>query len=832
MIFKAYLLVAFSFLLMLLNLNSAMAQKRKDVRDIIMSGNEYYFQDQFSKAIAFYEKAITIDSLNAYANYYLAECHRKTFNFKEAEQYYLIVVENSPREFPLAGFYYPQMQKFNGKFGKAISNFDAFIVFAKTINFAEEEEFLAKAVIERKGCYFAIAHLENPFGEYNLTNLPEPINSQYNDYGPFILENDSTIGLTSGRSTVTGKILNNRYGEYFSDNFRFIKDSTAWSAYPTEDNFKINNTEFGEGAGSYSAHKEVFYFTGCYEDGSYCKIYKSEKKGGLWQAPVEVESPINLKNSDNKQPSITNSGDTLFFVSDRVGGFGGNDIWMSIKNAAGKWQTPINLGEKINTPYNEISPFYYGEDDVLFFASDGHEGLGGLDIFMAKGGIGNIQLVENIGYPFNSNHDDGYMVLGNKVGYFASNRMGGLGNFDIYQFNIVTHQSIIAEVREDQQHHQRVLRSRVHSRTGGEVYVMREEDQFFYENLKRDEKTTLAAIIAAKLDNLEQNKELVLSPSEKAFLESLPMMDRIRLDRMVRVLHAAGNREVDKFMSAIPARNSLFNYQVISGKLFDNATDKPAPGVLIPLVDEAGKIVKETTTNDDGTFKYLNLPLNRQYRILAENIPKKITESARFNVKNLEIKEVIKKPVAIRFENIYFDLNEKGLRPEAKKVMDEIIEFYKSNPQIQIEIYAYTDARGADEHNYQLSKARGKSVYDYLIAGNVKRSSLVIEAQGKDISAYSEFDQVNLQLNRRVEFNIVGATNPYVSPVKTYILKQNLSVEQLARITANTAADIKKLNGLAGSTIPAYTPVRIKSDEKLNIPGYLYSLPEEGKKPL
>src|SRR5690606_16057594 len=160
MIFKAYLLVAFSFLLMLLNLNSAMAQKRKDVRDIIMSGNEYYFQDQFSKAIAFYEKAITIDSLNAYANYYLAECHRKTFNFKEAEQYYLIVVENSPREFPLAGFYYPQMQKFNGKFGKAISNFDVFIVFAKTINFAEEEEFLAKAVIERKGCYFAIAHLE------------------------------------------------------------------------------------------------------------------------------------------------------------------------------------------------------------------------------------------------------------------------------------------------------------------------------------------------------------------------------------------------------------------------------------------------------------------------------------------------------------------------------------------------------------------------------------------------------------------------------------------------------------------------------------------------
>src|SRR5690606_28709583 len=117
----------------------------------------------------------------------------------------------------------PQMQKFNGKFEDAIKNFDVFIEYSKQKNFPEKKEFVAKAEIERQGCFFAIKHLENPFGEYELKNLQDPINSEYNDYGPFILENDSTIGLTSGRSTATGKILDNRYGEYLSDNFRFTK---------------------------------------------------------------------------------------------------------------------------------------------------------------------------------------------------------------------------------------------------------------------------------------------------------------------------------------------------------------------------------------------------------------------------------------------------------------------------------------------------------------------------------------------------------------------------------------------------------------------------------
>lgn len=822
-----FIIVSFSLFSFFI-FQEANAQKKKDVRDIIMSGNEYYFKDQFSKAIDFYYKAITIDSLNAYANYHLAECHRMTFNFEEAEKYYYIVASNYKNEYPLAAFYFPQMQKLNGKFEEAIRSFDIFIKYSQGNDFPEKNEFLEKAVIEQRGCHFAIKHLENPFGEYELKTLEEPINSKYNDYGPFILENDSTIGLTSGRSTATGKILNNRYGEYFSDNFRFTKDSVGWVATSSEDNFNINNTEFGEGAGSYSGAKDVFYFTGCYDDGSFCKIYRADKKDGKWQAAVELPSPINLKGTDNKQPSVTFGGDTLFFISNRPGGHGGSDIWMSTLNEGESWTIPVNLGEKVNTAYNEVSPFYYQQDDILFFASDGHEGLGGMDIFMAKGGLANIQSVENLGYPFNSNHDDGYLILGEKKGYFSSNREGGLGNFDVLQFNIMTQQSIIAEVQEQDKKLQRILRSRVNSRSGGEVYVMREEDKFFYENLKRDEKAIMGKILASKVENMGKGGELTLTSEERALYEQLPLLDKLRLDRMAKVLYSEGNADLGNYLKTLPVRTTLFSYLTISGKLNDTKSGMPAPGVLIPLADESGKIVKETTTSDDGSFKYINLALNAQYRILAENIPKKLTESAKFFIKDLQIEEVTKQPVVINFEDIYFDVNEEELRPEARMVLSDLVAYYKDNPQIQIEIYAYTDTTGSDEHNLQLSKSRGKAAYDFLVAANIDRSSLVFEARGKDVSAFSDISQVNMQLNRRVEFSIVGATKPYSSTVKTYILKKKISLEQLAKLTGNSVSELKLLNGFTTADIPAYTPIRINSTGVLNIPDSLYPSPEDG----
>ena len=803
-----------------LSLQTAQAQKRKEIRDIIMSGNEYFFTEQYSKAIEFYYRALAIDSTNTYANYHIAECHRKIFNFLEAEYYYGLVAADPKTDFPLSKFYYPLMQKLNGKFHEAIDNFDHFIAYGRSRSFEEKAAFMAKAEIEKKGCFLAISHLENPFGEYNFENVGLPVNSQYNDYAPFILDHDSLIVVTSGRSTVKGKVLDNRYGEYFSDNFRFYKESSGWVKAGNDDGFDINNTELGEGAGSYAHIEEAFYFTGCYDDNSFCKIYKSLKINGAWQSPQELPSPINLKGTDNKQPAISPNGDTLFFVSNRPTGYGGNDIWMSTKDKEGKWKEPINMGPKVNTPYNEVSPFYYSADDILFFASDGHEGLGGLDIFMAKGGIGNFTQIENVGYPFNSNQDDGYLVLGDDKGFLASNRQGGVGNFDIYRFNVITQYSIIADINQTEalQEKEKILQSRVMSRHGTEVYMIREDDQFFYANLAKEEQAAVARIVAAKLQVFSKAQAFQLSASDQQFYNQLAPTDKIRIDKIMLALYEEGKEDLEQYIQTIPERQPWFTYLTITGKLFAIETGMPVSQVEIPLVDEDGEKVKTTTTNEDGTFKYINLPTNRKYRILSGDGPKKLTESPKFYVKNVQLEERVRKPVPVYFESLYFDLGQKQLRPEAKLILNDLIAFYNTNPQIQIALFAYTDTVGSDIFNLQLSADRGKAVLDYLIDKGVDRTALIVEAQGKDNSPLSENDEINMRLKRRVDFNIVGATEQYISPIKTYITKKRITLTQLAEASGNTVAVLKRLNGIEGSTLPAYAPVRleVKAENELS----------------
>lgn len=795
-----------------LGLQTVQAQKRKEVRDIIMSGNEYFFTEQYSKAIEFYYRALSLDSTNVYANYYIAECHRNIFNFQEAEYYYGRVAADPKTDFPLSKFYFPLMQKFNGKFDQAIDNFDHFIDYARGKSFNEKATFMAKAEIEKKGCLLAISQLENPFGEYNFENVGLPVNSQYNDYAPFILDHDSLIVVTSGRSSVKGKLLDNRYGEYFSDNFRFYKASSKWVMVENEDGFDINNTELGEGAGSYAHIEEAFYFTGCYEADFYCKIYKSEKIDGIWQAPTELPSPINLKDTDNKQPFASPNGDTLFFVSNRPAGFGGNDIWMSIKDKEGKWIEPINMGPKVNTPYNEVSPFYYSTDDILFFASDGHEGLGGLDIFMAKGGIGTFSQIENVGYPFNSNQDDGYMVLGKDKGFLTSNRQGGVGNFDVYRFNIITRQSIIADINktEMKEEKEKILQSRVMSRSGTEVYMIREDDQFFYENLAPEEQATVARIVAAKLQVFSKAQTFQLSEADQQFYNQLAPVNKIRIDKIMLALYEEGKDDLEQYIQAIPERQPWFTYLTITGKLFATETGLPASQIEIPLVDEEGQKVKTTTTNEDGTFKYINLPTNRKYRILSGDGPKKLTESPKFYVKDVQLEERVRKPVPVYFESVYFDMGQKQLRPEAKLILNDLVTFYDSNPQIQIALFAYTDTIGSDAFNLQLSADRGKTVLNYLIDKGVDRTALIVEAQGKDNTPLSENEQINMQLKRRVDFNIVGATQQYLTTVKTYMTRKQISLKQLAESTGNTIEELRHLNGIVGNSVPAYTPVRIE----------------------
>jgi peptidoglycan-associated lipoprotein len=416
--------------------------------------DKYFNTEEYYLAAKEYETILKQDPYNKYALFRLGESYRLHFDYVQAEAAYKRAVDTARGEYPLSRYWYASVLKLNGKYGEAEENFQLFLKEAPGAD-PEIEAYKEKAFLELNGCQLALNEMKKPARDYDFKLLKGPVNTENSDYSPAIFENDSSIAIASARKESTGKNEYGRLGGKFSDIYRFKKTKDNWAAYDDKDVFSVLHTERNESPGSFTKDHRKFYFTRCDEpvtkNGAVeyqCAIYYSKLDHSKWTAPVKLNANINMPGEWNAQPSISPKGDTLFFVSKRPGGLGMHDIWYSTcKNNDDNWSAPVNLGDKINTAYIDMSPCYYSKEKTLFFASNGHENFGGLDIFMAKGN--KFSEVRNVSLPFNSNRDDFYFVMGEKKGYVASNREGGLGNDDIYSFNILSKELLIAEINKD-----------------------------------------------------------------------------------------------------------------------------------------------------------------------------------------------------------------------------------------------------------------------------------------------------------------------------------------------------------------------------------------------
>ncbi len=615
---------------------------------------EYYEAAQIYRRV--YSKTSSKNRyLKGSVSYHLGDCNRKINNTKRAQTGYQNAIRYDYAD-STAIFYYALMLQQNGNYTEAIKQYN------KYLQLDPKNQWTKNGIA---GCDSALSWKKNP-SRY-VIKKQDKINSRRSDFAPILSgEKYDQLYITSSRDEALGDEKSLITGQKNNDIFLIKKDEKGQWLTP-EDLGEGLNTEFDEGICSFTADGSTMYYTFCSQDPESprtAEIMKSARSGAKWNKGQKVDV-FNDSLKMAAHPAISPDGKYLYFVSDVLGGYGGKDIWRIEVDAIGRSQ-PENLGKEINTPGDEMFPCMRS-DSLLYFSSNGHPGMGGLDIFKATLSKKGKWIVENMKPPLNSSGDDfGITFAGkNETGFFSSNRNDGRGSDHIYSFELP---KVTVSV---------------------EGWV-----------LDRD--------------------------------------DEIIENAIIRIVGKDGTNE-----KIFAKKDGTYHLELKKG--MDYVMMANAQGYL-----------------------------NQKQSLTTPKDEKSETFYVDFALAS------ISKPVLI--DNIFYDFDKATLRPESQKALNEMIELLNDNPNITIELMAHTDRVGSEKYNQELSQRRAQSVVDYLIKGGIEKERLTAVGYGKNqpkivtknISKQYEFlpegqilseefvltlnpeqQKIADQINRRTEFKVL-----------------------------------------------------------------------------
>jgi outer membrane protein OmpA-like peptidoglycan-associated protein/tetratricopeptide (TPR) repeat protein len=550
----------------------------------------------------------------------LGDSYKAINNFPEAENAYNSAYEVSGELPSDAYLRYAQVLKVNNHYEEASEQYKNYL------KLNPNDETIKRALTF---CQNIKDYMNKP-SEYEVTNVGL-VNTQKSEFSPYVVSDKLLFIAERAQFDFVGFEKNECNGEPFLN--LYVSPITNSDVKKEKPFSKSINSQFHDGPGCVSTDGATLYFTRVtyMNKRNYVNQSKIYTAVGSMKGWKKVK-PLDLNSDDYSiaHPSISSDNSTLFFTSNMPGGFGGKDIWMC-KREGDTWGTPVNLGPDINTTGDEMFPSIR-KDGTLFFSSDGLPGFGALDVYSAKELQGKWVIERNEGQGMNSSADDfGITFLNDSMGYFSSNRAGGKGGDDIYKFvyrsrgsTSVSGTVLLTENLMDKARGKKVL---LLDEKGNVVdSTLTDQNGFFsFRNLPPDQKY---------MTSIEEADPGLVNKA-RFYLATDTTIHRVTAKYQ-------GNRFVFKNLPVDP--NSLPELYtkddlVFAGSLTHDGK-QPLKNVKLKLVNEYGDVMEETTTNENGSFAFRNIPSDQNYVVSIEEGDIQLPEGTKVSLNNKVGKEI------------------------------------------------------------------------------------------------------------------------------------------------------------------------------------------------
>ncbi|MEM0999077.1 MAG: carboxypeptidase regulatory-like domain-containing protein [Bacteroidota bacterium] len=693
-----------------------------------LRGDQHYGDLNYARAIEHYEK-LDARELSREARLKLADAYRRNNQTKAAEAQYRQLTYLSEGGSHHQNF--AEVLLINRKYT------DARKIIRRQLRAHPDDEDFRRLLASCD----SIPVYREPEPEFAVHVLPAPINGEGSNFGTAFYRDG--IVFASERPNANVKRKAGWTGQHYLDLFFARKSPLGEWSEPVALDRKLNSP-YHEGITAFGPEGEVVFFTrNNFHRGrkrqdqaqiNHLQLFFAERTENGWGAVQPFA--YNAKSYSTGHPTLAPDGNTLYFVSDMPGGFGGTDIWVT-HWAEGEFSEPVNLGPEVNTPGNEMFPNVH-PDGTLYFASNGHPGLGGLDIFRAEFADGTWGQIRNLRAPINSSRDDFAFVMdaAGENGYLSSNRNTENGTDEIFSFArrpqpLMVNLIVVNKFTRD-------------PIPGAEVQLVHP--------LTGEMLSGTTGPLGEFSFPISAEEQYRLEASKVSFLPD------------VRPFATAGvTKPVLMVLELEPVEVKL------EGVVVHTQTNAPIPGARVDLTDHRDRSVRTVVTNDRGEFAF-DLEPDAVYTLhsskklynddYAEVSTLGVTASA--TVQKTLWMEPFQMGKEFVLEDIYYDFDKWNIRPgDAQPALDRLAITLQNNPEIDIELGSHTDSRGTHSYNRELSHKRAASAVDYLVAQGVARSRMTFRGYGETKLTNRCADGVvcneaEHQQNRRTTFQVTG----------------------------------------------------------------------------